>query len=117
MITVTDIFTGAGNGSTLLATADVAWAWDAWQWIEMEFDAATVRARVYAEAATAPAWQAVATATYLAPGGFGPSLVASGALRPVVDLRRIEVQPLAPAVAPAAPSAADWALNQIMVQE
>ncbi|MBP7003000.1 hypothetical protein [Amaricoccus sp.] len=109
-------YIGKTTNSTTVRQTAVAWAWDAWSWFEVEFEGATVRARVYPEAAAAPAWQITATTTTLAPGAFGPTThVAVNGQTPVVDIRRLEFLPLAPA-APVAAAEGDWALGQITVK-
>lgn len=113
-------YTGGGTVSTLIAAADVAWRWDAWFWIEAEFDGPTVRARLYPEAATAPDWQIVAPVTYLAPGAFGPGALQGADSAASLDIRRLEFQSLghfAEASTLAAPQDGDWSLDQIMVQK
>ncbi len=109
-------YTGKTTVSTTLRQAQVAWTWDAWWWLEAEFEGATVRARLYPEGAEAPAWQVTATTTALAPGAFGPTthVTVDGQI-PVADIRRLEYLPLAGA-APAAAAAGDWTLDQITVK-
>jgi hypothetical protein len=68
-------YAGAGAASTTLARAEAAWAWDAWIWLEVEFDGAAIRARLYPETAAAPGWQAVATTSHVAAGAFGPAAI------------------------------------------
>ena len=65
-------YTGAAGNTVSLATADVGWAYDAWQWLEVEIAGAAVRGRIYAEGAAAPDWQVSATTRQLAAGTFGP---------------------------------------------
>jgi hypothetical protein len=110
-------YAGSGTSSTSRTTAAVAWDWNAWFWLEAEFNGARVRARLYPEAGPVPNWQVSVSTTQLAPGAFGPtSHEAAAGQTPVVHLRRLEFQPLA-AAAPAAPLAGDWTLDQTMVQE
>ena len=50
-----DLGSTAGTGGAVgLAAAAVAWANDAWYWVEVALDGASVRARLYPEAAAAP---------------------------------------------------------------
>ena len=99
-------YTGAGTATAVIAAAAVVgWAWDAWQWVELEIDGTMVRARVYPEAAAAPAWQIVGTTDQTAAGAFGPGGQPASGRSPVIDLRRLEVHPPSvqiPAI-PAAP--------------
>jgi hypothetical protein len=108
-------YTGSGLTGAILATADAPWSWDAWTWLEAEFDAGVLRARIYAEGTTAPAWQLSVAVAWREPGGFGPSSQGLNGLSPIVDIRRLEYHPLAVA-APAAAQDADWSLGQTMVQ-
>lgn len=114
-------YTGSGIGSTILATAASAWAWDVWNWIEVEFEGSRIRGRIYAETAAQPTtWQASAVTTHLGAGGFGPMAQGMNGLAPTADVRRLEYQPLASVVAAAAPAAArdaDWSLGQATVKE
>jgi hypothetical protein len=108
-------YTGAGAATSVIAAAAVVgWAWDAWQWVELEVDGGTVRARVYPEAAPAPDWQVAGTTDQTAAGAFGPGGQPGGGRSPVIDLRRLEVHPLAVQI-PAIPAAAldtDWDIAQ-----
>ena len=108
-------YTGVGGATSTLAATQVPWEWDAWHWLEMEFDGDTLRARLYPEADPAPAWQLTRKTTHLAAGAFGPSAYATFGQRPNVDIRRLEYRPLAAAQALAAQTA-DWAIDQIVVQ-
>ena len=66
-------YTGAGTATAVIAAAAVVgWAWDAWQWVELEIDGTMVRARVYPEAAAAPAWQIAGTTDQTARGRLRP---------------------------------------------
>ena len=99
-------YTGAGEATTLIATAPVAWDYDVWYWMEAEFDGPAVRARLYRADEEAPAWQATATTASLDAGYFGPmSQVFSTTIFPVIHIRRLECHPLGAALA-AAPEAA-----------
>jgi hypothetical protein len=108
-------YTGAGTTTAVIAAAAVVgWAWDAWQWVELEIDGTAVRARVYPEGGAAPDWQIAGTTDQTAPGAFGPGGQPGGGRSPVIDLRRLEVHPLAvhiPAI-PAAPLDSDWDIAQ-----
>ena len=89
----------------IAAAAVVGWAWDVWQWVELEIEGTMVRARVYPEAAAAPDWQVVGTTDQTAAGAFGPGGQPASGRSPVIDLRRLEVHPPSvqiPAI-PAAP--------------
>lgn len=108
-------YTGSGLTGTILATADAPWGWDVWTWLEAEFDAGVLRARIYPEGEAAPAWQLSVTVAWREPGGFGPSSQGLNGLSPIVDIRRLEYHPLA-VVIPAAPRDADWSLGQTLVQ-
>jgi hypothetical protein len=108
-------YTGSGLTGTILSTAEAPWSWDAWTWLEAEFDAGVVRARIYPEGAVAPGWQIVIARASREPGGFGPSSQGLNGLSPIVDIRRLEYHPLAVA-APAAAQDADWSLGQTKVQ-
>jgi hypothetical protein len=108
-------YTGSGLTGTILSTVDAPWSWDAWTWLEAEFDAGLLRARIYAEGAAAPAWQLSVAVAWREPGGFGPASQGLNGLSPIVDIRRLEYHPLAVA-APAAAQEADWSLGQTMVQ-
>jgi hypothetical protein len=114
-------YAGGGTVSTLIAAAGVAWRWDAWFWIEAEFNGPTVRARLYPEAAAAPDWQIVAPVTHQASGAFGPgALHDADSPEGSLDIRRLEFQtPGHFAAAPtlAAPRDGDWSLDQIMVRK
>lgn len=108
-------YTGSGLTGTILSTVDAPWSWDAWTWLEAEFDAGVLRARIYAEGAAVPPWQLSVTVAWREPGGFGPASQGLNGLSPIVDIRRLEYHPLAVA-APAAAQEADWSLGQTMVQ-
>jgi hypothetical protein len=86
-------YTGAGVATTRLALARPNWAWNTWYWVELELDGAEVRARIYAEAAAAPAWQVAATTTAAGPGAFGPGAVPLNGKSPTVDVRQLEYVP------------------------
>ena len=87
------------------------WVWNTWYWVELELAGAAVKARIYAEADAAPAWQLVATTTVTGSGAFGPGSLPLNGRSPTVDIRRLEYAPLA-AVAPAAAADASWSLGQ-----
>lgn len=111
-------YTGSGVGSTILATAASAWTWDAWHWVEVEFEGTKVRGRIFAETSAQPTtWQVTANTTHVAAGSFGPMTQGLSGLAPVADIRRLEYQPLAAAAAPAAAQSADWSLTQTKVNE
>jgi hypothetical protein len=109
-------YTGAGSATAVIATAAVVgWAWDAWQWVELELDGTAVRARVYPEAVAAPDWQIAGTTDQTAAGAFGPGGQPRSGRSPVIDLRRLEVHPLSvhiPAIPPAALDS-DWNIAQV----
>jgi hypothetical protein len=85
--------------------------------VVVEFDAATIRARLYGEADAAPAWQATATTSHVGAGFFGPmSHVFAGTLYPIVQIKRLEYYPTL-ATPPADFSGDNWSLEQIMVQK
>ena len=109
-------YTGAGVASNRLASATVAWANDAWTWVEVELDGATVRARLYPEEAAAPDWQLTATTTHLAAGAAGIGGFGRWGQRPQIDLRRLELLPSAGA-APASADAGEWTLDQRVEQQ
>lgn len=80
------------SGTTIsLATATVGWSYDAWHWLEVDIADATVRGRIYPEAAAPPDWQVSATTTQLDAGAFGPGGFPSGGVSPVIDLRKLEL--------------------------
>jgi hypothetical protein len=109
-------YAGRGEAMPLLGGGAAAWSYAVWSWLEVEFDGATVRGRVYAETAAAPAWQATATTGHLGAGFFGPmSHTFAGGIYPIIDIRRLEYHPAA-ATAPAAPAGEHWTLEQITVQ-
>ena len=108
-------YVGGGAATTMLGTAHISWTWDAWWWLEAEFDGPTLRARLYPEGETRTGWAVTTTTSLRSPGAFGPASYATGAQIPLADIRRIEFQPLAEA-APAAAGAADWTLAQTPVQ-
>jgi hypothetical protein len=104
----------ADTKASVLATAAVAWQWDAWYWIEVEVDGGSVRARLYPEAAAAPDWQVAATTSFTSAGAFGPGGFPLSAGGPNIDIRRLEFVPLtrgSEGVPPAATDA-DWSLGQ-----
>lgn len=86
-------YTGAQALTTGLATADVAWNFDAWNWFEVSVAGNLVKARVYPEGAAVPAWQVSASTTQLAGGAFGPGGFPAAGLSPVIDVRRLEYHP------------------------
>jgi hypothetical protein len=112
-------YTGAGTANSAIAAATVVdWAWDAWQWVELEIDGRMVRARIYPEAAATPDWQIAGTTNQIEPGAFGPGGQPASGRSPVIDLRRLEVHPLSvqiPAI-PAAPLDSDWDIAQVTVR-
>lgn len=118
-------YTGAGAAATLVASAAPGWVWNSWYWIEMELDGASVKARLYPEAAAAPDWQLQARVNAgdlaggaEAAGAFGPGGLPLNGVSPTILIRRLEFHPLAgrEEAAPAAASAADWSLEQVAVQ-
>lgn len=86
-------YTGASGVTASLATTSVGWAYDAWQWLEVEVEGASVRGRVYAEGAAAPGWQAEAVTRQLDPGAFGPGGFPASGVAPVIDIRQLEYAP------------------------
>jgi hypothetical protein len=109
--------TGAGTEPALLAEARPDWAWETWYWVEMELAGASVKARLYPEAAPAPAWMLEAAADAAAlpeAGAFGPTAFPLDGVSPRLDIRRLEFQPRAES-APVPPAAADadWTLAQV----
>ena len=86
-------YTGAGTATTRLALARPDWAWNTWYWVELELDGAAVRARIYPEAAAAPAWQLAASTTVTGPGAFGPGSLPLNGKSPRVDVRSLEYLP------------------------
>jgi hypothetical protein len=109
-------YTGAGSATTLLASTSSDWVWYTWYWFEMEVAGTSVKARLYAEDAQAPAWQLQATTTHTAAGFFGPSAFPIGGVGPLLDIKRLDFVPGTGATPPAA-SDGDWALNQITEQK
>jgi hypothetical protein len=110
-------YTGAGTATTLLASTPSPWVWFTWYWFEMEVAGGSVKARLYAQDAEAPAWQLEATTTHTAPGFFGPSAFPINGVGPFLDVRRLEYVPGTAAATPPAASDGDWALNQITEQK
>ena len=104
-------YAGSGTASTQLAVAPVAWANDVWTWIEVELEAAAVRARLYPEAAAVPDWQIVATTTHLAAGAAGIGGFGRWTKRPQIDVRRLELAPIVGAE-PLAADAGEWTVEQ-----
>ena len=90
-------YTGAGTATTRVALVRPNWVWNTWYWVELELDGAAVKARIYPEAAAAPAWQLVATTTVTGAGAFGPGSLPLNGKSPTVDIRRLEYAPLGPA--------------------
>jgi hypothetical protein len=81
----------------------------------MEALGASVRARLYPEAAVAPAWQVEATTAITGTGAFGPTGFPITGDSPAVDIRRLEYLPPASG-APAPAQDGDWNLVQITEQ-
>jgi hypothetical protein len=107
-------YSGAGVVTTL-QKASPGWSWDTWYWVEMEVLGASVRARLYPEAAAAPAWQVEATTAAAGPGVFGPTGFPITGDSPAVDIRRLEY--LSPASGSPGPAQdGDWNLVQIAEQ-
>jgi hypothetical protein len=104
---------GSLGGEDRVTEAETGWQWGEWHWVELLLDGATVRGRVYPEDAAAPDWQ-VHGRTERRDGATGPGLPLD-ALRPVVDIRRLEYRPLDGQIAeePAAPRDGDWTLEQV----
>ena len=73
----------------------------------MEVAGGSVKARLYAQDAEAPAWQLEATTTHTAPGFFGPSAFPIGGVGPSLDVRQLEYVPGTVAATP--PAASDGA--------
>lgn len=86
-------YTGTSGSTTSLATAAVAWAYDAWQWLEVKVSGTTVAGRIYAEGVEAPEWQVAAVTNAVEPGAFGPGAFPAAGLAPVIDIRRLEYVP------------------------
>ena len=86
-------YLGSGTTSRQLGVATVGWANDAWYWVELELDGATLRSRLYAEAAAAPDWQVVATTDHLTAGAVGIGGFGRLGASPQIDVRRIEYLP------------------------
>ena len=107
-------YSGLDTKAAVLATAIVSWQWNSWYWVEIELDGTSVRARLYAEAAAAPAWQVSATTSHVAPGSFGPGGFPLPTESPSIDIRRLEFLPLIQGFesVPPAASDADWSLGQ-----
>lgn len=108
-------YTGGGDGSTAIASAPVAWNWDAWTWIEVEVAGNLIKARLYPETAAAPAWQAEGVTNQTEPGAFGPGGFPRYSRSPVIDIRRLEYVALSGVhnqVIPAVALDTDWTLAQ-----
>jgi hypothetical protein len=108
-------YTGSGTTATILATAtSVGWQWNIWYWVELEVDGTSVKARLYPEAAAAPAWQVAATTTWSAAGAFGPGGFPRFSESPNIDIKRLEFIPLSQGLESVPPAAqdADWSLGQ-----
>lgn len=102
--------------ATMQGTAvPVAWVAATWAWVELELEGATLRARVYGEAETAPAWQVVGTTDLLADGAVGIGGLGRFGASPQIDVKRIEYRPLVSAL-PLAAGAAEWSLEQWVEQ-
>lgn len=86
-------YTGSSGTTISLATTTVGWTYDAWHWLEVDVDDATVRGRIYPEAAAAPDWQVMALTKQLGAGASGPGGFPSGGIAPVIDIRRLEYLP------------------------
>ena len=84
-------FTGAGTATTVVASAAPGWEWNIWYWLEVELAGASIKARLYAEGAAAPAWQLAGTTSVTGTGVLGPG--GFGGAKPVIDLRRLEYHP------------------------
>jgi hypothetical protein len=108
-------YTGAGDASRLLHSATPGWSWDTWYWVEMAVAGDAVKARLYPEAAAAPAWQVETTTTATGPGAYGPTGFPFAGDVPAIDIRRLEYLPPAPA-APEAAQDGDWTLIQTTEQ-
>jgi len=108
-------YLGGGTTSRQLGVATVGWANDAWYWVELELDGATLRTRLYADAAAAPDWQVVTTTDHLTPGAVGIGGFGRLGASPQVDVRRIEYLPPV-GTAPAAADIGEWGLDQQAVQ-
>lgn len=109
-------YSGTGTVAVERAAARPLWRFNAWNWVEVEVDGASVRARVYEEVETAPDWQIVTTlAAAPGAGAFGPGSLPWNGVSPVVEIRRLELAGAGAPVAatpPAAPLAGDWTLDQ-----
>ena len=86
-------YTGVSGITTSLATTPVAWGYDEWHWLEVSVAGATVRGRVYAEGAIAPAWQVEASTRQVEDGDFGPGGFPASGQAPVIDIRQLEYSP------------------------
>lgn len=116
-------YEGVGLTSIALATVPAGWEWNAWTWVEVEIDGVSVRARLYAEGAAAPAWQVTAVTTPAGPGA-GPGAFGPGGLLRVqqsagIDIRRLEFHPptLGSESVPSPALDADWSLGQFTEQK
>ena len=107
-------YSGSGTKTSGLGTASVGWQWDTWYWVEVEIDGASVKARLYPEAAAAPAWQVAATTTSSAAGAFGPGSFPRFSESQNIDIKRLEFIPLSQGLESVPPAAqdADWSLGQ-----
>lgn len=86
-------YVGASGTTNSLATVDVGWGYDLWQWLDVEVRGDQVRGRLYAADAPAPDWQISATTQQLAGGAFGPGGFPSGGIAPVVDVKELRFTP------------------------
>lgn len=108
-------YTGALVATTPIAAAPVSWNGAAWAWVELELEGVTLRARVYGETETAPAWQVVGTTEVTGEGAVGIGGLGRFGASPQIDVKRIEFRPLI-AAAPLAAGSAEWSLEQWVEQ-
>lgn len=92
-------YTGQKGRTAGLDTADVGWNYDSWYWFEIEVKAASVKARLYPEAESAPDWQVSATTSQVeqsgvSSGAFGPGGFPALNESPVIDVREISYEPV-----------------------
>lgn len=87
-------YTGKGSATRLVAAAASDWQHGTWCWLDVSVAGATVRARVYPEGSAAPDWQITGVTGATGTGGFGPGGVPGLAASPVIDIRRLEFQPV-----------------------
>ena len=108
-------YTGTGSTHTLSETVSPGWEWNSWYWLDLEIDGASVKARLYPEAAASPGWQLASTVTVTGSGAVGPGTLPNGGIGATVDIRRLEYLPLPGQgpVLPPAPADTDWTLSQI----